>query len=144
MKAANGGSRDRSATRPWRLVRALRRHGRMLWWFAAGTPPLVALMLLLAEPLHPPDLADGYDLSDILYHLSAVLTVVVGVIMVVATTRRLGHDLETTSGRNSRTQRERLRTAREARFRSAWLLLIAALLIALGFLLTMLPEYALS
>ncbi|MGM0494175.1 MAG: hypothetical protein ACQER1_14650 [Armatimonadota bacterium] len=123
---------------------ALRHHARALWWIGAGLPPLVAVGLLLVEPMHPPAVASTFDLSRRLYHISAALTVVVGVLMVIATTRRLGNQLRRVSRNRTSSQRDRLRSAREARLRAAWMLLVGTLLIAVGLVLLIVPEEVLS
>lgn len=127
-----------------RVTGGLRHHARLLWWIVAGLPPFVALGLLLVEPLHPPALADTFDLSGRIYHMAAVLTVFAGVMMVIATARRLGHQLRRVSRDSRSSPRAKLRDAREARLRAAWMLLVGTAIIILGLVLSILPEEVLS
>ncbi len=120
-----------------------RRHLRVLWWIAAGGPPLLAFILLLLERHHPPALGGESDLSAIIFDLSSLLTLFMGVLVAVSTVHRLRNQLRPTDRLSTDRRCEHPRIVREARLRAAWLLLVATLLIILGLILMAIPETAL-
>lgn len=136
--------RARSSSQRVGITSKTERRARLLWWIGASLPPLVSVTMMMLELGHAPDLIDGFDLSEALFRASAGLTVVAGAAMAIAAIRRLGRELRGLSARPASTAREALFAAKEARFRAAWMLLLAACLIALGLVLLMLPERALG
>lgn len=117
-----------------------RRHARLVWWIAAGTPPLLATALLMLEQHHPPEVANDMDLSAALFNIASLLTLVMGVLIALTTTHRLRAQLRRNSDPLRTLRYEQLRIAREARLRAAWLLIVATLLIVLGLFFIWLPE----
>ena len=122
---------------------AARRHARLLWWIAAGGPPLLGVSLLIIEPHSPPPLARGYDLSAVLFDLSSILTLLMGLLVVAAAVNRVRGQLDHAFNRPDLPVQTRLKMARTARLRAAWMILVGIMLLTLGAVLAALPEGAL-
>ena len=127
----------------YRSQRAIERHARLLWWIAAGGPPLFAVALMLIEPLDPPPLARSIDLSEALYNIASLLTALMGIVMIWAAGNRVKGQLHHAFEASDLPPGVRLQMAREARVRAAWLVLVGIILVVLGMILCALPEDAL-
>ncbi|MGI5817286.1 MAG: hypothetical protein ACOX9R_04235 [Armatimonadota bacterium] len=102
--------------------------------------PLTGVVVRVFDPRRPRWLTIDIDLSEIIIALSAIATVLVGLMIVVITVGRLEEDLRRTSNQADVLPRVRLRRAREARLRAAWLLLLTGAYILLGLTLLMFVE----
>ena len=109
------------------------RRKRFGWWLAAGLPVVAALLIILLDGLHPPDLNERYDVSSRCLLWLGGLLIAVGLamaIMAIDRGRRAWNEAQKRSARSSR--QAQLAQAYEIRLRSAWIIIVGTVLTVLG------------
>jgi len=106
---------------------------RLGWWLAVGLPITVALGVALADNLYPPDVSEDYDVSSICLLWSGGFLVAVGLAMAVAAVGRGGRAWKEAQNRSGDSDPQaQLGQAYEIRLRSAWMIIAAIGISALG------------
>jgi len=106
---------------------------RLAWWLVAGVPMILALGMVLSESRHFADLDQQYDVSSRCLLWSGAFLVAVGLAMAVMAIRRGRRAWEEVQEGSADSDRQaQLGQVREARLRSAWLIIVAIGISALG------------
>jgi len=106
---------------------------RLAWWLAVGVPVILALGTVLSEKLHFADIDQHYDVSSICLRWSGAFLITVGVAMAVMAIGRGRQALgEVQEGSADGDRQAQLRQAYEMRLRSAWMIVVAMGISALG------------
>ena len=106
---------------------------RLAWWLVAGVPMILALGMVLSESLHFSDIAQQYDVSSRCLLWSGGFLMAVGLVMAVVAVGRGGQawkELQKASPASDR--QAQLGQAYETRLRSAWMIIVATGISALG------------
>lgn len=106
---------------------------RLAWWLVAGLPMILALGMVLSESLHLSDLDQQYDVSARWLLWLGGLLVAVGLAMAIAAVGRGGRAWKEAQKRSADSSRQtELRQAYEARLHSAWMIIVAIGICAIG------------
>ena len=106
---------------------------RLAWWLAVGVPVILALGTVLSEKLHFADIDQHYDVSSICLRWSGAFLVTVGLamaVMAIGRGRRASEEVKEAAVDSDR--RAHLGQAYETRLRSAWMIIVAMGISALG------------
>ena len=106
---------------------------RLAWWLAVGVPVILALGTVLSEKLHFADIDQHYDVSSICLRWSGAFLVTVGLamaVMAIGRGRRASEEVKEAAVDSDR--QAQLRQAYEMRLRSAWMIVVAMGISALG------------
>ena len=106
---------------------------RLAWWLVAGVPMILALGMVLSESLDFLDLDQRYDVSSRCLLWSGGFLVAVGLAMAVVAVGRGGRAWkEAQEGSANSNRQAQLGQAYETRLRSAWMIIVAIGISALG------------
>ena len=106
---------------------------RLGWWLAAGLPMILALGMVLSESLHWSDLDQQYDVSSRCLLWSGGLLVAVGLAMAAVAVERGARAWKGAQEGSADSDRQaQLGQAYETRLRSAWMIIVAIGISALG------------
>ena len=106
---------------------------RLAWWLAVGVPVILALGTVLSEKLHFADIDQHYDVSSMCLRWSGAFLVTVGLamaVMAIGRGRRASEEVKQAAVDSDR--QAHLGQAYETRLRSAWMIIVAMGISALG------------